>query len=90
MDPFNKALGVLREQYTTSWDGEDEAFRKAFKAALLALISTDFPDYIHEAVELKHPWMKLLEGADYIDGKPPEVITKAYIRIIATSMPGDI
>jgi len=85
MDPFNKALGVLLKFGVS---------REAFKTALLALISTDFPDYIHEAVELKHPWMKLLEGADYIDGKPPEVITKAYIRMIATygfkPMPGDI
>lgn len=59
------------------------AHRAAFKKALFALSLPPFPDYIHEKVEQQIPWVKLLDSADYIDGQPPEVITKSYLKIIS-------
>jgi hypothetical protein len=56
----------------------------AIQASLLALTSTQFPPHIHEAVQQKLPWTKLLDSADGVDGNPMEAVAKAYIKAIAT------
>jgi len=73
---FDKALAVLTQEQKTG------SLRDAFRKAIQVIISSDFPDEIHEKAEEKLPWLKLLDSADYVEGLPSETITKTYLKVI--------
>lgn len=55
---------------------------KGTKTALKAIISSKFPDDIHEKAEQELPWLKLLDSCDDVEGLPAEVIVKTYLKVM--------
>jgi hypothetical protein len=78
----------FRDDFKSVIDEQKEylASKTALKSAILAIVSSKFPDHIRKRVEENMPWVRLLDSADCVENYPPEAIAKEYMKAIAHAL----